>query len=334
MYRSILVPLDGSPLSECALPLAAAVARAAGATLRLAIVPVRATASPVYVEGLPVIDADLRSLAAAHDLAYLQGVAAGPRAAGAAVTVAVLDPAYPEGDATVPARLLGYAARTDVDLIVMTTHGRGGAARFWLGSVADVVTRASPVPVLLLGPAEGPRPAAGALFRRVLVPLDGSALAEQILAPALALGGLGGAAYRLLHVVERRGHGAADAGGCPRDEDEAWGYLEGLALRLERAGARVETRAVTADEVAPAILEQARAYGADLIAAATHGRSGLARLARGSVASTLLRAARQPVLVLRPRAAAPGNVALDEPVAASTGPESPAKHGGAARSPP
>jgi nucleotide-binding universal stress UspA family protein len=76
MFRNILVPLDGSPLSEQALPVAARLARAANATLHLVHVHTPATLNPIVIEGLPVIDDDLRSLAAEHEAAYLARLAA------------------------------------------------------------------------------------------------------------------------------------------------------------------------------------------------------------------------------------------------------------------
>src|SRR5205823_5964004 len=95
-----------------------------------------------------------------------------------------------------------HARATGTDLIVMTTHGRGALSRFWLGSVADDLVRRLSVPVLLLRPSEkGPAPAALPGFRHVLIPLDGTALAEQALEPALQLAGPTSAQFTLLRVV-------------------------------------------------------------------------------------------------------------------------------------
>jgi nucleotide-binding universal stress UspA family protein len=86
--------------------------------------------------------------------------------------------------------------------VAMSTHGRGPLSRFWLGSVADALMRRLPVPLLLVRPQEGaPDLSEEPPLRRILIPLDGSALAEEVLAPALALGGLVGAEYTLLWVV-------------------------------------------------------------------------------------------------------------------------------------
>ena len=193
MYRSILVPLDGSPLSEYALPAACDIARRSGAALRLVHVHMRATSNPIYVEGLPMIDERLQSLGKDHERAYLERVRDRISAEqGLRVTIALHDLASEAGrDPSIADALAADAAATDTDLIVMTTHGRGGLARFWLGSVADTLIHVSSVPVLSLRPDElAPPIEHPPVFRHILIPLDGSALAEQILEPTLTLGDL------------------------------------------------------------------------------------------------------------------------------------------------
>jgi nucleotide-binding universal stress UspA family protein len=137
-------------------PVSAAcdIARCSGAVLRLVHVHMPATPDPIYVEGLPVINERMRSLGQDHVRAYLERVRDRISAEqGLRVIIAIRDPAN-EGarDATIADELAADAAATDTDLIVMTTHGRGGLARFWLGSVADKVLQAAPAPLLLVRP--------------------------------------------------------------------------------------------------------------------------------------------------------------------------------------
>jgi len=201
----------------------------------------------------------------------------------------------------------------------MTTHGRGPVSRFWLGSVADQLLRRSSVPVLLIRPGEGPPDfTRGLTSSKILVPLDGSALAEQILEPATQLGDLLGAEYMLLnvispaftvgyeaaadpmgHVAERMMHEIQETQRKLRTEAEA--YLERVAGRLRKQGRIVHSRVAESEQPAGAILEAARDLGADLIAVATHGRGGLTRLILGSVADKIVRGAAAPVLVYHPR---------------------------------
>jgi nucleotide-binding universal stress UspA family protein len=313
MYRSILVPLDGSAFAEQALPLAYEIARRAGATLRLVHVHVPYTANPMYVEGMPVIDDQLHSLGQEHERAYLERTR--ERLAietEIPITTALLDTPSPSArDGTVAQVLAAHSVATETDLVVMTTHGRGGLARFWLGSVADSLLRWSTTPILLLRPDDGmPDPDRPRAIQRILIPLDGSARSEAIVEQALALGQLVQAEYTLLRVVAPFVLGEAAFFTTPADFDpertmrrqaEAQHDLDTLARRLQTAGAQVSTRVLITEQVAAAILEDASQHGIDLIAMSTHGRSGLARLLIGSVADKVLRGAETPLLLYRPR---------------------------------
>src|SRR5262249_24290411 len=162
------------------------------------------------------------------------------------------------------------------------------------------------MPMLLVRPQEAaPDFTRDVPFRRVLVPLDGSPFAEQVLPPATALGAVMKAEHTLLRVVPPLLPGDYDLGGTPlvglpgsrlaqlkaiqeESEEEAAAYLERLAARHCEQGLSMHTRVVCYDKPAVGILEEAGRLGADLIALATHGRGGLARLLLGSVADKVL----------------------------------------------
>jgi nucleotide-binding universal stress UspA family protein len=174
----------------------------------------------------------------------------------------------------------------------MATRAQGLQKRLGFGSVADQLVRRAGVPVLVLPPREAapgviPEPT----LDEILVPLDGSPLAEQVLGPALDLARLMEARCGLLRV----------AVGLP-EVAKAEEYLNGVATRLRGQGLQVRTRVLVARHAAEAILEEAAARTGSLIALATHGRGGLTRLLLGSVASKLVRAATSPLLVYRPTA--------------------------------
>jgi nucleotide-binding universal stress UspA family protein len=310
MFRTLLVPLDGSPLSETALPLAAAVARRAGAVLHLVHVA-HPSATPIFVEGLPVIDEQLHSLGECHDRAYLELVAERLRREGPLEIVTTTLGQLSPGDEAPPVatQLANHAVAVCADLLVMTTHGWGGVTRFWLGSVAEALVRLCPTPVLLLRSSDeevGTAPATH--LRNILVPLDGSARSEAILAPALTLGRLFDASYTLLHVVVPAALGPAtpltaatdfDPERTVREQAEAREQLAIVARRLAAQGAAVETEVVVANQVAPAILGRCRHKDHDLIAMTTAGRSGVQRLLVGSVADKVLRGSAVPLLLHR-----------------------------------
>ncbi len=143
------------------------------------------------------------------------------------------------------------------------------------------------------------------MYKRILVPLDGSAFAEAILPHVRELALCTGAEIVLLRVAVRWMYDYAapvplSAGVLPEESDqESAAYLERVAGELREMGVRVTTE-VCAGPVAETILEYAEGIHADLIAMSTHGRSGLARWFIGSVADKVVRAAKLPVLLARP----------------------------------
>ena len=211
------------------------------------------------------------------------------------------------------------ALREDpADLVVMGTHGHGLVGRAVLGGVTNKVVRLSPRPVLairwpgarirtpwgklLVGV---PERAGGPAFGRILVPLDGSPAAEGILPEVQALAAPFRAAFMLVRVIERPTYPMLDVTAFQaREVEEAVRYLDQVKASLEAAGFRAQTEVLFGDP-ATAVLNQAAKAGADVIAMATHGRSGLDRWLLGSVAEKVLAGSEVPVLLYRAWAEAP-----------------------------
>jgi nucleotide-binding universal stress UspA family protein len=256
---------------------------------------------------MPVVDEEVTALKREHEAAYLAELQQrlGRSPAIKVETVLLDGPIAPT--------LARDAMANRASLIVMTTHGHGGFERLWLGSVVDTLIRTSPVPLLVLRFADEAAPAAAPQVRRILVPLDGSLLAEEAIPHALDLGALSGAEYVLVHVTEPSawlgrlpgGTLAASpaAEGGQKRERQAEDYLTRVAGRLAERGFKAETRVVVSSHLARAILETAQASHADLIALATHGRGGLSRLLIGSVADKVLRRSDVPLLLCHPQPA-------------------------------
>ena len=297
-YRTILVPLDGSALSERALPEATALAARSGARLLLLRVAVAN-----FVTRNDPLTGEPRLADLAAD--YLRDVAA---RAGDRSTAETIEAA---GE---PGPVIGRVARErGVDLIVMATHGRSGIGRWLYGSVADYVLRHAPVPVLLVSPhCERPWTAEG-VAGRVLVPLDGSQVGAAALGPAVDLAATLGTGLLLAQVVAYPPYTGYGYGGAlevapyafdPETERvAAERYLDAAAAPLRRAGCDVATCA-DLGPAAPTVARLARERGAVAIAMATHGRGGLARAVLGSVATGVVRLAGVPVLLTRPAAPA------------------------------
>ena len=329
MAGSIIVPLDGSAFSARALATAAAIARKRGATLHLLsvhtplVVPLPYPGAPVYDQTFDEAQRDALQKA-------LQGYADRLQSElGIAAKTAVF-----EGDPAVV--LADEAVRRGASLIVMTTHGRGGFTRAWLGSVADELLRRSPVPLLIVRPvdaeedqASGIAAGSGGLggvvnpaevsvsptespypFHRILIPLDGSSLAEEILETAIALGIPGETSYVLLRVVpvpktalppDETFWTARETAAQNAAQDSAATYLEGAARHIREAGHPVETVVVLGHDIARTVMQEATTRGIDLFAISTNARGGLARIRLGSVADKIVRGAACPTLVSRPR---------------------------------
>jgi nucleotide-binding universal stress UspA family protein len=212
-------------------------------------------------------------------------------------------------DGPVPEVLDTYARRNDVSLIVMSTHGRSGFARLSLGSVTDYLIRQTSIPVLVVKPSGSYlNPQVGDGFRHIVVPLDGSTLAEQILPRLVALARLENADTTLLHVLTAPSSPAEpsdrDVQWCDKDISLAEKYLSRIAERLTHNGLRVRTDIVVSDNVAGAISDYVDRERADIIAIATHGRGGVTRMLRGSVADALMHSAKMSMLVFKPENAA------------------------------
>jgi nucleotide-binding universal stress UspA family protein len=285
MLDRMLVPLDGSHLAEAAVPLALSLAEKRRAKVRL-----------LHVRELPAFAAGQNVLKPAAAEVYLRAVA-GRAGAGSSLEYEVRDAPRPEG---VPDGIDAAVRGWEADLVVMATHGRGGASRFWMGSVADRYLRSASVPVLLVRPAEH----AGDRYeptppKRVIIPLDGSELADEALPWGEALAGALNTPVLLLEVITYPGAPSLESpeqgSAVTAAEGEARARLRVLAQASRARGVDASERVVRAPAAAPEILREA---DADPIVMTTRGRSGLARAMLGSVADKVVRGALGPVLVV------------------------------------
>jgi nucleotide-binding universal stress UspA family protein len=274
MLHRLLVPLDGTDFAEAALPYARALARRTGATIHL----VRAS-----LVRHPPLDNTEEARIVADERAYLVGQAnlLGAAQIKASVTLQQADPA----DAIVT-----QARQWGADLIVMATHERGPIGRALFGSVTAEVLEATPAPVLLVQPGdaspfEGPQ--------RVLLPLDGSPLAEEALPVAQQLAQLLDAPLVLALALSTDESPEAVA------EHPLHAHLRDVAERLAGDGltTQIEVRNGNAARVIGEIAEET---GATLIVMATRAHTGLDRVVLGSTADAVLRATEVPLVMVRP----------------------------------
>lgn len=288
--KKILVPLDGSDLAESVLPYVAELARCTGAEAQILIV----------VSDVALWDANATVIAWEREeelaLGYIESQREALESNGVKTTSRVV-----RGD---PAKaIVGAAAEEDADLIALSTHGRSGISRWLFGSVAGRVLETTETPLLIVRPNEEEPP--GGAINKMLVPLDGSPIAEsvfplveelakdckakvvamQAVPPLTAYPGFEGfaptAMGEVLEDMQARSHK----------------YLADIVARLKDRGLEAEALSSTAMPV-EAILAAADEANADLIAIATHGRSGLGRVVLGSVADSVIRRSHRPCLVI------------------------------------
>lgn len=305
MFEQILVPFDGSQLAEQAVPLACTFARSAPIRVHL----LRSTAG-MWLPALPA-DPDFVSHYGPFDWLPDPQTMQQIRADAAASLDALVRKYGTSGvrwetvivDGDPAGSIIDYAQNESVDIIIISSHGHSGLERWALGSVTERVLQRAPCPVLVARRTSA--------SRRILVPLDGSQLAEQALAPALALAHRWNAAVTLFRVeraqlddqsltrrLDRIERLLADG---PPDElrERSEEYLDTVRERHAGAGVRLRT-VVLQGHPAQAIINYAADNEVGLIAMATHGRTGLRRWLYGSVAEKVLRAAPCSLFIVRP----------------------------------
>ena len=275
----ILLPLDGSELSESAIPYAVELARRnQGQLLLLRAVDPFVSSAP----GLqPSLSLRLQEHAMSEVARYLKDVEG--RCTGL--------PVESRSSLGSPRDEIAHtAARENCQLIVMASHGRSGPARWLLGSVAEGVLRQTPCPVLLVRPSSSPR----STFGHVLVPIDGSQASREV---AHKLGPYLSPDARL--TLLRSTGTVLYASAVAIDAKVVQEYLVSLATDLgaiDVEGVSPEIEVVDGD-AALAILDYSQEQECDLIAMSTHGRSGFRRFMLGSVTEKVARSAPCPVLV-------------------------------------
>ncbi|HVH39253.1 MAG TPA: universal stress protein [Gemmatimonadaceae bacterium] len=302
MIRTVLVPLDGSTLAERALPVAFDIARRTGGAVHL----VRAHA-PLAIIGATSEGIVTQDMLAADDLMrkrakeYLDETASRLGAEWGVRVVPHVD------DGSAAGLITQVADDVLADIVVMTTHGQGGFAPGWLGSVADGVIRHSYRPVLALpeNDESGGEPLA---IRSIMVTLDGSAGSMAIIPPVRDLALVFGAEVHLVRVVApyvpmdvvtTLTASQPDRDDIDSEAVQAKHELDGYVTSLEASGLRATATVLVQLSPPRALLDHVKETDPDCIAIATQGR-GISRLFVGSVADKLIRSAGRPTLVLRP----------------------------------
>lgn len=304
MYDRILVPLDGSPLAERVLPHVTRMSLGLGVPVHLIQVfpsVSEATADPAPGRYQTGISQGVRD----ETIDYLNSVIS--KTAGVEVTCEAF-----EGDAV--SRIIDEADKSPGSLVAMSTHGRSGVTRWVMGSVTDKVLHSTKNPMLIVrGSEEGER---DTNLETIIVPVDGSSLSEQVIPDVAALAKAMNLKVTLLRVVPTAEEFSAQTGyerlegvvglHFPSFEemareagDQASAYLQGLEETLRGQGVASVDHRIVRGAAAHVIMDVAQETPDSLVAMTTHGRSGPARWALGSVTDRVVRHSGDPVMVVR-----------------------------------
>ncbi|MEX2110280.1 MAG: universal stress protein [Gemmatimonadaceae bacterium] len=301
MRKVIMVPTEGSDSERPAIALAVKLAQRFDAELRLVRVETppfaaeAATAPPVLL----ITEGTLRDARLARRRKLEAMGADWSKLTGIDVTTAL-------EDGPVGPTLVAYAERFGVDWIVMSSHCRGGLKRMTLGSVTDYLIRHSNVPVIVSKQEQSPVGVVpDVFFGRIVVPLDGSTLAEEILPRVAELASPLNSTVSLLHVLTpvTYSQNAIMQPGLPwwdNDIAKAEAYLADASVYLTERGLTVSKEVVLSDDIATAIIDYLVRSRADLVAIATRGIGGMSRLVFGTVADKVTRQSPTSVLVFHP----------------------------------
>lgn len=299
MFTKMLIPLDGSKNAEKVLPYARNLAGKFKIPIELlAVIDIAEMATHISAEKARYLDTMIEDGVRASTT-YLRGIAT----------------TFPEATVTCTVEK-GSAVETIIEkgetdtgmLITMATHGRSGLNRFLLGSVAEKVMRGTANPILLIRAADEAKAAGEEKLTSVIVPLDGSELAESVLPMVAGVAkelGLEVVLFRAYHIPYNAYAGDDGYYAVNYDElisgvrDEAKEYLEKKVAEIKKLGVEKVSMLIKEGFAGDEIITLGRKTPDNLIAMCSHGRSGVKRWVLGSVTETVVRHSGDPVLVVR-----------------------------------
>jgi len=277
MYKKIVVPLDGSPLAEVALPYAEEIAGKMGSDIVL--LTVLPSEEPEEYQNHHTYTREIVDITKRQVEKYLEDSGNNVIKVGTATRVG--NPA--EG-------ILDYVDKGYMCLVVMATHGRSGVGRWAVGSIADKVVRATTRQPLLLIRAKGAHPdiRAKRILKKALIPLDGSTESEAVIPYFSEIAQSLQMELTLLRVIPKTNGTFASADA----------YLQDWCQRLEEKGTTVGYE-VRVGAPADQIIDFADELASDMVAMSTHGQTAVNLWTLGSVAQKVLLGGNTPLLLIR-----------------------------------
>jgi nucleotide-binding universal stress UspA family protein len=320
MFDPILVPLDGSLLAECVLPHVVAIARAFDAKVILLRVLDRNQAS----EKAQLFDLLNWQMSKTGAKLYLEKISARLQKSGLRIETAVLEGLVAES-------ITEYALSRGIKLIILSSHGRSGLSQWGISSVTQKIIFSAPSSLLII---RAYQPATSESierqYNRIVVPLDGSRRAENVLPMVTLLARFHQARIHIVHVVETpemarqmpltREDMELSERIVARNREEAVRYLDQAHLHSSLDGIDVQTRLLTSDNAAAALHELAEQENIDMVALSAHGYSGNNKWPYGSMVNNFILYSKVPLLIVQDLPA------KEEPPMVDMAPREPAEH--------
>jgi len=297
MFNRLLVPLDRSALAECVLPHVSAIAKAFDASILLLTV-LEAGESDEKQPSIDPLDWQIRK---AEAEAYLQKIARQMQDAGLRVEAHVLEGKAEE-------RIIEFAENQDINLIVLSSHGRSGLSGWNVSSVVQkIILRAYTSMMIVRAYQPVKSDPIDLKYRRLMVPVDGSQRAETVLPVASSLAAFYEADLFVVHVVRRPEMPRRRTPLTPEDiglaerlternKNEASKYLEEIRSRVP---ANVQTRLEISDRVNATLHEIAKQEDIDMVLLSAHGYSGESKWPYGSVVISFISYGTTPLLIVQ-----------------------------------
>ena len=298
MYTRMLIPLDGSKTAENVLPYGRILARTFQIPVELMeVLDIAGMASHIAAEKARLLGTVVTEGERSSEQ-YLQKIASSFSDVNVRCTV---EKGRPEDV------IIEKAAADKTTLIAMATHGRSGMSRWLLGSIAEKVLRATTNPLLLVRANEEALIEGEAALRSIIVPLDGSELAESVLPTAVKFARLlniGMVLFRAYELPASAYYGRENY--LPnyeelknRVKEQAQDYLDKRIEAIKAEGVQRVSSVLMEGSGPNEIIDYARKTPNALITMCTHGRSGVKRWVLGSVTEKVVRHSGDPVLVMR-----------------------------------
>lgn len=299
MFDPILIPLDGSLLAECVLPHASAIARAFNSRVML----LRALDRNQAAEKAQLFDLLNWQINKTGAKMYLEKTSARLQKSGLRVEVTVLEGLVAES-------ITDFAQSQGMKLIILSSHGRSGLSQWGLSSVTQKIIFGAPTSVLII---RAHQPTASdldeRLYTQIMVPLDGSRRAENVLPMVTALARFHQSRIHLVHIVRAPemarqmplAREDVDLSNriIARNREEAIRYLDQVRLHSPLEGIDVETHLLTGDNAASALHEFADQEHIDLVVLSAHGYSGNNRWPYGSMVNNFILYSKVPLIIVQ-----------------------------------